>query len=238
MIGSRIELITSERGKELALVNLYKHRFVGYRKKDGALKWRCSTNKNCTAIIFSTPEKILVCDVSGSHNHDADPQSKLDRQVLRENCKRKAEESISCRPVKIIRTELLKTQLAIKCSDITSVRKAMYDKRRKIMSSLPKSLNEALEQLRNLQLDDSFMYKNQQFIHAPPNEQFVCITTANNISFLIKNCTELFGDGTFEYCPKYFMQLYTIHGLKREYTGAILTRCENARVSPEYHASF
>lgn len=56
MIGSRIELITSERGKELALVNLYKHRFVGYRKKDGALKWRCSTNKNCTTIIFSTPE--------------------------------------------------------------------------------------------------------------------------------------------------------------------------------------
>jgi len=45
------------------------------------------------------------------------------------------------------------------------------------------------------------MYKNQQFIHAPPNEQFVCITTANNISFLIKNCAELFGDGTFEYCP-------------------------------------
>jgi len=55
------------------------------------------------------------------------------------------------------------------------------------MSTLPKSLNGALEQLRNLQLDNSFMYKNQQFIHAPPNEQFFCITTANNISFLIKN---------------------------------------------------
>lgn len=73
-------------------------------------------------------------------------------------------------PVKIIRTELLKTQLAITCSGITSVRKAMCDKRRKIMSTLPKSLNEALEQLRNLQLDNSFMHKNQQFIHVPPNE--------------------------------------------------------------------
>ncbi|KAL4132728.1 hypothetical protein QTP88_009837 [Uroleucon formosanum] len=40
------------------------------------------------------------------------------------------------------------------------------------MSTLPKSLNEASEQLRNLQIDNSFMYKNQQFIHAPPNEQF------------------------------------------------------------------
>jgi len=64
MIGLRIGLITSERGKELALVNLYKHRFVGYRKKYGALKWRCSTNKNCMAIIFSMPEKIIVCEVS------------------------------------------------------------------------------------------------------------------------------------------------------------------------------
>lgn len=43
------------------------------------------------------------------------------------------------------------------------------------------SLNEALEQLRNLQLDDSFMYKNQQFIHAELNEKFVCTTTADNI---------------------------------------------------------
>jgi len=49
----------------------------------------------------------------------------------------------------------------------------MYDKRRKIMSTLPcKSLNKALEQLRNLQLDNSFMYKNHQFIHAPSNETY------------------------------------------------------------------
>jgi len=87
IIGSRIKLITSEREKELALVNLYKHRFVGYLKKDGALKWRCLTNKNCTAIIIYKLEKILVCNVSGSHNHDTDPQPKLDRQLLRENCK-------------------------------------------------------------------------------------------------------------------------------------------------------
>jgi len=52
-------------------------------------------------------------------------------QVIRENCKRKAEESISSRPVKIINSELLKKShvpTAIKCSDITSIRKEMYDK--------------------------------------------------------------------------------------------------------------
>lgn len=50
------------------------------------------------------------------------------------------------------------------------------------MSTLCISLNEALEQLRHLQLDgDSFMYKNQQFIHAELNEKYVCATTADNI---------------------------------------------------------
>lgn len=86
MIGSHIQLISSKRGTELALVDLYKCRSVGYHKKYSILKWRCSRNKNCTALIFSTAEKNLICVVSSSHNHDADPQEKLDRQVLRENC--------------------------------------------------------------------------------------------------------------------------------------------------------
>jgi len=93
----------------------------------------------------------------------------------------------------------------------------MNDKCRKKcpLSMLLKLLNKALEQLRNLQLYNSFMYKNQHFIYTPPNEKLVCIRKANNISFLIKKiCTELFGDGTVEYCPKYFMQLYTIDRLK------------------------
>jgi len=42
MIGSRIWLITYERGKELALVNIYKYRFIGYRK---ILCYEILTNK-------------------------------------------------------------------------------------------------------------------------------------------------------------------------------------------------
>jgi len=61
--------------------------------------------------LFPGSGKTLVCDFSGSsHNHTANPQSNIDGQVIRENCKRRAEESISCKPVKIIRSELLKSQ--------------------------------------------------------------------------------------------------------------------------------
>jgi hypothetical protein len=35
----------------------------------------------------------------------------------------------------------------------------------------------------------------------------------DNINVLLQ-CEDEFVDGTFEYAPKHFMQLYTIHGLK------------------------
>jgi hypothetical protein len=57
MNNSEIRIIVSERNKGLAVVNGYKHRFVGVRKCDQLLKWRCSSAKNCTAFIFSNSKK-------------------------------------------------------------------------------------------------------------------------------------------------------------------------------------
>ena len=103
-----MRIIMSERNKELDVVNGYKRRFVGVRKCDQLLKWRCSSEKNCTAFIFSNLEKKIV-DSKGIHNHPADTPNKIEKQVLRENCKRSAgaEESVSSKPITIIRTELL-----------------------------------------------------------------------------------------------------------------------------------
>jgi hypothetical protein len=52
-----ITIILSERGKELALVNLYKYKLIGERKRDNLLRWRCTNNK-CSAIIFSGLDKL------------------------------------------------------------------------------------------------------------------------------------------------------------------------------------
>ncbi|KAF0755084.1 Uncharacterized protein FWK35_00031942, partial [Aphis craccivora] len=52
-------------------------------------------------------KKRKVIEASGQHNHDKNNSIEKIEQILRENCKRKAEESISTRPIKIIRTELL-----------------------------------------------------------------------------------------------------------------------------------
>lgn len=66
------------------------------------------------------------------HNHTVDTIQKIDRQVLRENCIRKTTDSISTRPIKIIKGELTKNvSTSLEHKDIKSVWKAMYIERRK-----------------------------------------------------------------------------------------------------------
>jgi len=73
-----------------------------------------------------------VIENASEHNHPVDPIQKLDRQVLRESCKRKATSSITTQPIKLIRSELMNSvSTALEHKDIKSVRKAMYIERRK-----------------------------------------------------------------------------------------------------------
>jgi len=64
--------------------------------------------------------------------------------------------------------------------------------------------------------DDCLKFKNEKFVHTPYGLQFICITTKTNINILLQY-EDVFVDGTFEYTPKHFLQLYTIHELKNGY---------------------
>jgi len=219
MDNSEIKVILSERGKELANVGTFKYRFIGLIKKGELLKWRCTKN-NCTAMIYSGPDKNIVIKSSGQHNHVGNSPNKLERQVLRENCKRRAEESLSTQPLKLIRSELLNhlEQSSIVHKDLKTVRKAMYDRRRKVLPKLPKSPEDVFLQLNLMKTQDDFKFRGQPFIHIPEDNSFVCITYDFNLLFMIKHdCIDFFADGTFNYAPKYFEQLYTIHGYKNGY---------------------
>jgi len=56
-------------------------------------------------MIYSGPEKNIVIKSSEQHNHVGNSSNKLERQVLHKNCKRRAEESWSTQPLKLIRNE-------------------------------------------------------------------------------------------------------------------------------------
>lgn len=208
-----LKIILSERGKELAVVSSRKYRFIR-KRKDELLKWICY-NKNCYASILTDANKTRVNAVIGEHNHEALNNQTIDRQILRENCKRKAADSISTRPSKIIRKELLTNYLDtdIIHKDISSVRKAMYMARRKNFPIYPKSFDEAIDKIWEMQDDDIFKFNNKKFIHFPMNKSFICITTEENLNFM-SSCTEYFSDGTFQFAPIFFMQMYTVHVYK------------------------
>jgi len=82
---------------------VFKYRFIGFIKICKLLKWRCKKS-NCTAMIYSGPYKNIVIKSSGQHNHIGNSPNKLERQVLRENCKRRTEESLSTQPLNLSET--------------------------------------------------------------------------------------------------------------------------------------
>jgi hypothetical protein len=58
------------------------------------------------SVYFFKFRKKMVLNSKGEHHHTADTLDKIEKQVLGENCKRRAEESVSRKPIKIIRTVL------------------------------------------------------------------------------------------------------------------------------------
>jgi len=70
------------------------------------MKWKCSNNICIASILTDSEIKILIQRL-GKHKHSDFPVSTIERQIIRENCKRKTVDSISTKPNKIIRTELL-----------------------------------------------------------------------------------------------------------------------------------
>jgi len=130
-----IQIIMSEKSKELIFLDNFKYCFVR-KRKDGCIKWVC-TDKNCTASIVTTADKKSLYQSTSEYKHLVDSQQKIERHILRESCKRKAD-NISTRSLKTIRTELIKDNSTdIRYSDIQSVHKFMYDKRRKMYPVFP-----------------------------------------------------------------------------------------------------
>lgn len=181
-VNNEVKFIISEKGKPLALLNLYKYRLIRTRK-DGFKKWLC-IQKSCYCSIVTNVN--LLHETTNEHNHSKNSIQSIERQVLRENCKRKASGSISVRPIKIIRTELVNSvNSEIEHRDIRSIRKAMYDKRRQIYPAFPKSLIESVEQLKSMDDNDVLKFKGDQFVFVPDNKLFVCITTEQNLNCMV-----------------------------------------------------
>ena len=135
------------------------------------------------------------------------------RRILRVAAKRKATEDISQRPSKVIKSVLYDIQEDhLQPKDLRSTSQAMYRERRIRHPSNPTSRNDVFEALRGPSVKSS---KGENLLQVIDSDHGIVIfTTMTNLNFLCSDISDMFMDGTFKCCPKYFEQLYTLHGFK------------------------
>jgi len=80
--------------------------------------------------------------------------------------------------------------------------------KKKSFLNIPKSLEDAKKQLIDVQ--HNLTYKGNKFCFVSYDENIFIFTCKKNLEFL-QSAEHVFGDGTFSFAPKYFVQLYTIH---------------------------
>jgi hypothetical protein len=96
--------------------------------------------------------------------------------------------------------------------DLKYVRQSMYRERRKLHPAQPKyqaEFNSILDHIGAVtNKDDDFVMYNDF------ESGIILFGCEANLKFLFTVSEEIFADGTYKCCSKYFKQLYTIHGFK------------------------
>jgi len=144
----------------------------------GSISWSC-IKKDCTAYVKTNCSKSTLIDIKDIYNHEPITIEDLNLLEVRGKCKRKACEDLNLQPNKIIRMELSSCSTS-KLSDINSIRKSIHRERRKVLPSNPKSLDEAIAQISDLQV---LTYKNEQFKFVDSENNIILITCKSNLNF-------------------------------------------------------
>ena len=202
----------TNKGKKCLIHNGFSYRMDSILK-DNDIAWRC-TNSKCKGRLRSDRDITRIIPMCLDHCHEND-EKKTERRQLRAQVKRKAVGDISARPSKIIRTELksMNDQM-LDSRDLKAVAQSLYRERRKGYPALPKNREDVHHALEEIQ-SSTVTNKGEHFILKNDLESgIVVLSCASNMRFLVNSAEELFVDGTFKCCPKYFHQMYTVHGLK------------------------
>ncbi|XP_060846366.1 zinc finger MYM-type protein 1-like [Rhopalosiphum padi] len=86
---------------------------------------------------------LAIVDSNTNHNHNKNDEKVLNRQILSNSLKRKAIEDISCKPSKLIRSELKKGDISIlTTNDLSLIRHNVHPARSFVHPPLPKCIKE------------------------------------------------------------------------------------------------
>jgi len=103
------------------------------------------------------------------------------------------------------------TEEHLQTSDLKCVSKAICRKRRKTHPPLPKSRQETHESLAKMNIETN---KFENFLQVNDEETGIIIFTCSTNIACLCSVEQVFMVGTNKCCPKFFYQLYTLHGFQ------------------------
>ena len=182
--------------------------------KNNTNKFTC-TNNLCSAAVYTdiNCEKILnACNAHRNHNEYS--KEDIDLEIFRNEVKDMAADDNRTGPSNLIKKAVQNTGMHFDYEQLKQMRQSVYKVRKRKYPTLPKSLDEAIQKLIQLQ-EVTFTENNQRFCYVGAR-QTIIFTTKDNLQLLCAS-EEVYGDGTFDKGPKFFTQLYTLHILKNGY---------------------
>jgi len=150
-----------------------------------------------------------------NHEHSEPEKKALNRQIMSNFLKRKALVDISCKPSRLIRSELKQGDLpTLTINDLSLIRHNIH---RGARLSVHPPLTSYIEELHaalwymeiKTNIDEQFLFVNDKA------NSIVGFSTQQIIKVLC-DVKKIYVVGPFKSYPKNFTQLYTIHGLKND----------------------
>ncbi|XP_025192275.1 uncharacterized protein LOC112592439 [Melanaphis sacchari] len=119
------------------------------------------------------------------------------------------------RPAKIIRCELFKCDIeTLDAQDLCRIRKNIHASRCSTVPTLPKTLDETHNILKNYNLMTN---RGENFLFINSAETNIIGFSCDSNLKVLREMKTVFIDGTFKSCPKLFYQLFTVHGVKNNH---------------------
>lgn len=204
------KVISSIRGKPMLVINNFKFNFNKDIKSTKEKFWKC-INRQCkvAAHTLGSTQNIVVTKLTGDHSHEADT-ARLNRQVIGSSCKRKALEDLAEKPAKILKQAIQEDfPTNLTTVDVEYIRHNIYNARRTILPPFPRNINEVHKVLRDISVVTN---KSEDFLLVNSESDNIVIFSCETNLCTLSTISRIYLDGTFDYCTKYFLQLFTIHG--------------------------
>lgn len=125
--------------------------------------------------------------------------------------KNRAIENISEKPAKVIHSVLEtrpKVVSTLTTRDISYIRTNIYRARNKIQPRLPTNIKETILILQEMEVNT---IRGENFVAVANAVKHIVILSCDRNLLALCNSEEIYVDGTFKCCLKYFLQLFTLH---------------------------